>query len=53
MNLYHASFNGRRDGENFQPLRRIAVVVAADNIYDVKPRIKESYEFVSIHQLME
>jgi hypothetical protein len=47
MNLYHASFNGRRADENFQPLRRIAVVVAADSIYDVKPRIKESYEFVT------
>ena len=47
MNLYHASFNGRRNNEHFQPLRKIAVVIAADSIYDVKPRVKESYEFVT------
>ena len=47
MNLYHASFTGRRTDEHFQPLRKIAIVMTADSIYDVKPRIKERYEFVT------
>jgi len=47
MSLYHASFKGRRDNEHFQPLRRCAVVLEADSIYDVEGRIKERYEFVT------
>ena len=47
MNLYHASFKGRRTDEHFQPLRKIAVVVAADSIYDVRRRVELNYEFIT------
>ena len=47
MNLYHASFKGRKVTEHFQPLRRCAVVLQAESIYDVKDRLKEGYEFIT------
>jgi len=47
MSLYHASFTGRRDTEYFQPLRKVAVVLEADSIYDVEDLVKARYEFVT------
>ena len=47
MSLYHASFKGRKVNAHFKPLRRIAVVLEADSIYDVKAIVKQHYEFVT------
>lgn len=47
MSLYHASFVGRKVNAHFKPLGRIAVVLEADSIYDVKAKVKQHYEFVT------
>ena len=47
MSLYHASFKGRSLDAHFKPLRRIAVVLEADSIYDIHAKVKEHYEFVT------
>ena len=47
MSLYHASFKGRKADAHFKPLRRIAVVLEADSIYDVEAIVKQRYEFVT------
>lgn len=45
--MYHVSFKGRRAGAHFKPLRRIAVVLECDSIYNVKAKVMRSYEFVT------
>jgi len=47
MNLYHASFKGRRSTQHDKPLTRIGVVLTADSIYDVRGRLDERYEFIT------
>ena len=47
MSLYHASFKGRKADAHFKPLRRIAVVLESDSIYDVEAKVKQRYEFVT------
>lgn len=46
MRLYHASFRGRRRTDALLPLKEFRVVLEADSIYDVKPLLKERYDFV-------
>ena len=47
MSLYHASFVGRKVNAHFKPLRRVAVVLQADSIYDVEAKVKQRYEFAT------
>jgi len=47
MSLYHASFKGRKVNAHFKPLRRIAVVLESDSIYDVKAKVNQQYEFIT------
>jgi len=45
--LYHVAFKGRKLNAHLKPLRRIAVVLEADSIYDIEAKVKQRYEFVT------